>query len=360
MLLLIFLFLMVFAYAHPADTRQEAAHGLITIAAVGDIMMGSDYPTSRLPPKNGSALLREAKPYFLKAEIAMANLEGPLCLGGTPGKEPKEGKVYVFRTPPEFAANLKDAGISVVSLANNHALDFGNFGHSSTKKSLKDVGIAFSSKQGEIAEFVVSGTRVGIISLSFESPPRSIVYPAQALREIAEAAKNYDILILSIHAGAEGRKAMHITKGPEFFLDEPRGNIVRFAHDAIDRGAALVVAHGPHVPRAMETYKGRLIAYSLGNFCTYGGINVSRENGYAPLLTVQLDRTGAFVGGRIESFVQMPYQGPRHDPQRRAFHLIRDLTRADFSGGGLVFDEEGDFFPPQNNPGTYSLLRSAI
>lgn len=342
--LLLFLALMMCAHTPFSAAEQGSVKDHITIVAVGDIMMGSDYPTSRLPPNNGKDLLREAKPCFLKADIAMANLEGPLCKGGTPAKEPKEGEVYAFRTPPEFAANLKEAGISMVSLANNHALDFGQYCHSSAKKVLKDAGIAFSSKKGEIAEFVIRGISVGIISLSFGSPPRSIVYPAQTLREIAEAAKKYDILVLSIHAGAEGRKAMHITEGPEFFLNEPRGDLIRFAHDAIDRGAALVIAHGPHVPRAMEIYKGRLIAYSLGNFCTYGGINVSRENGYSPLLIVELDQTGVFVGGRIESFTQKPHQGLQSDTQKRAFRLIKELTRSDFLDSGLIFNEEGDFF----------------
>lgn len=346
MRLLLFTLLLIFFHALPVKAEQGGVKNRIAIAAVGDIMMGSDYPVSRLPPDSGRKLLRDAKPYFIDADIAMANLEGTLCKGGIPAKVLKEGTCYAFRMPPEAAAVLKEAGIRMVSLANNHALDFGQYGHSSTKNVLKNAGITFSSKQGETAVFDIRGTSVGIISLSFGSPPRSIVYPAQALKEIEEEAKKYDILALSIHAGAEGRKAMHVTKGPEYFLDEPRGDLRSFAHNAIDRGAALVIAHGPHVPRALEIYKGRLIAYSLGNFCTYGGINISRENGYAPLLLVEIDRTGAFVKGRIESFIQKPYQGPQRDPQRRAFRLIKELTRFDFPDNRLVFNEEGDFFLP--------------
>ncbi len=331
--------------------------GHITIAAVGDVMMGSDYPEPHLPPKGGRELLRHAKPYFRKADIAMANLEGPLSTGGTPSKVPKEGKSYAFRTPPEFADNLKDAGISMVSLANNHAYDFGQSGHSSTRKALREAGIAFSGKQGDIAEFDIRGIRVGIIALSFGRAPRSIVYPAQALSEIAEAAKSYDILILSIHAGAEGRQAMHVGNGTEIFMNEPRGDLVRFAHDAVDRGTALVIAHGPHVPRAMEVYKGRLIAYSLGNFCTYGGINVSRENGYAPRLLAEIDRTGAFRGGKLLSFIQRPLQGPQPDPQQRALDLIRELTRHDFPDSGLFFSREGDIAAVPSGRTAKSLIR---
>lgn len=317
----------------------------ITIAAVGDVMMGSDFPEPLLPPEGGQGLLRDAKAFFQRADISMANLEGPLCDGGNPAKPPKAGVTYLFRMPPGLATNLKDAGIGMVSLANNHALDFGLTGQQKTKTVLRDRGVKFSSKKGEIAEFDIRGTRVGIIALSFGSAPRSIVYPKQALAEVAEASKKYDVLVLTVHAGAEGRRAIHVKEGDEYFLETPRGNLVRFAHDAIERGADLVIAHGPHVPRGMELYRGRLIAYSLGNFCTYGGINVSRENGYAPLLFAKLDSTGAFTGGKIVSFLQKPLRGPRLDSQKRAFNLIRRLSKSDFPDNGLSFTDGGEFYP---------------
>ncbi|HJV35916.1 CapA family protein, partial [Geomonas sp.] len=160
--------------------------------------------------------------------------------------------------------------------------------------------------------------------------------------EIERLSARYDILVLSIHWGAEGRGALHVTPGMETFLGEQRGDLHRFAHDAIDRGAALVISHGPHVPRALELYKGHLIAYSLGNFATYGGINVAGENGYAPLLTVQLAADGSFQGGSIRSFRQAPYCGPRLDPQRHALHLMQRLTAEDFPGSGLAFGETGE------------------
>lgn len=341
----IFLFALVFAQISPIGAAGSSAPGNLTIAAVGDVMMGSDFPEPLLPPDKGKGLLRDAKSFLQQADIAMANLEGPMCDGGSPAKQPKPGVTYLFRVPPEFAANLKGAGVNMVSLANNHALDFGLSCHQKTKTVLKDAGITFSSKKGEVAEFDIRGSRVGIISLSFGSPPRSIVYPKQALAEVAQASKRYDVLIITVHAGAEGRQAMHVREGDEYFLETPRGNLVRFAHDAIDNGADLVIAHGPHVPRGMELYRGRLIAYSLGNFCTYGGINVSRENGYAPLLLVNLGHKGVFTGGRIVSFLQKPLRGPRLDPRQRAFSLIRRLTKSDFPDSGLSYTDKGEFFP---------------
>jgi len=305
-------------------------------------MMGSDYPTARLPGKGGRNLLSWAAPVFRAADIAMANLEGPLLEGGEPAKVAAEGRSYVFRTPPSYAINLKEAGISMVSLANNHALDFGRPGMLSTKRALAKAGVAFSSKGGEIAEFQVRGVRVGILSLSFGAPPRSIVHPAEALKEIEQAARNYDILILSIHAGAEGRDALHVVPGMERYLDEPRGDLYRFAHDAIKRGAALVVAHGPHVPRALELYRGRLIAYSLGNFATYSGVSIADESGYAPILSVQLAPDGSFQKGAIRSFVQKPGAGPIPDRRSRALKLIRRLSAEDFPDSPLSFGAGGE------------------
>lgn len=320
----------------PAHAAQP-----VTVAAVGDVMMGSDFPTPRLPRRGGRDLLAAAAPLFKRADLALANLEGPLCSGQTPDKEPLPGRRYLFRTPPSYAANLKHAGISMVSLANNHALDFGRSGLASTKKVLAEAGVAYSSKGGEIAEFSVRGVSVGVISLSYGNPPRSIVFPARPLQEISRAAARYDILILSIHAGAEGRGALHLKAGMERFLDEPRGDLVRFAHDAIDRGADLILAHGPHVPRALELHRGRLIAYSLGNFATYGGVSVTGESGYAPLLTVQLGPDGSFLEGSVASFRQRPMTPPAPDPQRRALRLMRRLSAEDFPDSPLRFDELG-------------------
>jgi poly-gamma-glutamate capsule biosynthesis protein CapA/YwtB (metallophosphatase superfamily) len=318
------------------------AAGGISVAAVGDIMMGSDFTSPRLPRQGGRHLLEQAAPFFQEADLALANLEGPLMDGGESRKEPAEGRRYVFRTPTSYAGNLKAAGLSAVSLANNHALDFGRTGLNSTKNALKQAGVAFSSKDGEIAEFTVRGLRVGVIALTFGAPPRSIVHPGKALEEIARVAGSYDILILSIHAGAEGRDVLHVSPGMETFLDEPRGDLVTFSHHAIERGADLVLAHGPHVPRALELYRGRLIAYSLGNFATYGGVSVVGESGYAPLLTVQLAGNGAFERATLRSFVQRYLTGPQPDPKQRALKLVRRLSAQDFPDSPLAFGPGGE------------------
>jgi len=322
----------------------------ITVAAVGDIMMGTDYPSPKLPKKDGRLLFEEAKGILRKADIVFGNLEGPLTEGGSPARKAKDGESYLFRTPPVFVKNLVDAGFNVVSLANNHAGDFGYQGMSSTKKVLNGAGIKVSSKAGEVAEFEINGLSIGLIALSFGPPPRSILYPEKALEEIGLLSQKYDLLILSIHGGKEGETALRTENEFEYFLDEPRGNLVQFAHEAIERGADLILAHGPHVPRAIEIYRDRLIAYSLGNFCTYRGMSLDKEKGYAPLLRVELGRNGEFVKGKIFSFIQLPPGSPKKDEEERAWTLIKKLSQEDFPESSPLFGASETILPREKAP----------
>jgi len=318
---------------------------VVTVAAVGDIVMGTDFPDSRLPPDDGGFLLAEAAAIFRQADISFGNLEAPLCDGGVCTKDIAQSNTFAFRTPTRLVKNLKEAHLRVVSLANNHAYDFGLTGLNSTKKTLAAAGIKFSSKDGQVAEFQVKGVRVGVIALAFGEPPRSIAFPQEALKEIQELSRKYDILVVSIHGGAEGSRALHVNNQTEIFLGENRGNLVSFAHRAIDRGAALVLGHGPHVPRALEVYKGRLIAYSLGNFATYKCMNLAGAGGYAPLLAVELDQQGRFLQGRIHSFIQYPPGEPKKDEQHQALILMRDLSLQDFPATSPLILRSGLVLP---------------
>jgi Bacterial capsule synthesis protein PGA_cap len=317
----------------------------VTLAAVGDIMLGSDFPTPQLPPEDGRGLFDEVRDLFHQTDVSFGNLEGTLCDDGMCAKNTESVNVYSFRTPTRFARTLKDAHFNVLSLANNHSLDFGYIGKLTTKQALKDEGIKFSSKDGELAEFKVRGVRLGLIAVSFGPRPRSIVYPNEVLREIEFLARKYDILLISVHGGKEGKSALRIQDETEYFLDENRGNLVRFARSAIDRGADLVLGHGPHVPRALEVYKGRLIAYSLGNFCTYKGMNLDDERGYAPLLWTELGPAGEFLRGRIHSFVQDRPGGPKRDKQQRALGLIKTLSLKDFPASSPLITASGEVLP---------------
>jgi poly-gamma-glutamate capsule biosynthesis protein CapA/YwtB (metallophosphatase superfamily) len=349
-LILLFFLILPLSGEISANEEPSGASSVITVAAVGDIMMGTDYPLPKLPQKDGRLLFEESKGFLRKADIVFGNLEGPLCEGGIPAKKVKDRESYVFRTPPRYVKNLVDAGFNVVSLANNHAGDFGEKGMSSTKKVLDAAGIKYSSKAGEVAEFEVNGLKMGLVSFSFGPPPRSIVYPEKALEEVDLLSKKYDLLILSIHGGKEGGTALRTENEFEYFLDEPRGNLIQFAHEAIERGADLILAHGPHVPRAVEIYQDRLIAYSLGNFCTYRGMSLDKEMGYAPLLWVELGRNGEFVRGRIFSFIQFPPGVPKRDGEERVWALIKKLSQEDFPETSPFFAASETILPREKNP----------
>jgi len=157
--------------------------------------------------------------------------------------------------------------------------------------------------------------------------------------------RRHDIVLVSFHGGAEGEAALHLPFAEEHYYGERRGDVVAFARRAVEAGADLVIGHGPHVPRAMELYRGRLIAYSLGNFATYQGMSVSGRKGLAPLLEARLDSRGRFIEGRIHSFVQQRPQGPVRDTQQRAAQLIARLSQQDFPRASLAFDPRGHLYP---------------
>ena len=337
--------LILFVPALAADQPGKQEPARVTVAAVGDIMLGTDFPTPRLPPEDGRPLFDEVRDLFHRADVSFGNLEGTLCDGGLCVKNVDSPNVYAFRTPTRFARTLQDAHLKVVSLANNHSMDFGYTGKRATKEALREAGIQYSGTDGEVAEFTVGGAKVGLIAVSFGPPPRSLARPLEVLREIESLAKKYDILVVSVHGGREGRSALHTRNETEYFLGENRGNLVRFARKAVDRGADLVLGHGPHVPRALELHKGRLIAYSLGNFCTYKGMSLKGASGYAPLLWVELGPTGEFFRGKIYSFIQQRPGGPRQDAQQRALSLIKTLSLEDFPVSSPLITSSGEVLP---------------
>jgi poly-gamma-glutamate capsule biosynthesis protein CapA/YwtB (metallophosphatase superfamily) len=160
-------------------------------------------------------------------------------------------------------------------------------------------------------------------------------------KEIQKLNELCDVIIVSFHGGAEGFDAMHVNNEPEVFYGEERGNVVEFARTAIDAGADIVVGHGPHVPRAVDLYKNKFIAYSLGNFCNYKKFNLNNERGYAPVLKLTVNDRGDFLMGEIISAIQYYPGGPVLDNKRRAQKLIEKLTNSDFPDTQLMFYPDG-------------------
>ncbi len=333
---------------------------VVTIAAAGDIMMGSNYPHDGLPPDGGAGLFAAVAPILRSADIAFGNLEGTLTRTGSSTKDISTGRAYAFRTPPDYAVHLQAAGFDVMSLANNHIGDFGLEGVAATEAALVGHGIGFASKRGEVPVLHVRGVSIGFIGADTYGASRNIVDPAPLLAEIAGVAATVDILVISVHAGAEGAGALHIRDAVETFHGENRGNLVAFSRDAVEAGADLVLGHGPHVPRGMEIHQGRLIAYSLGNFCNYRGFNLTGPMGLAPLLDVRLAADGRLLGGTVHSFRQTPPGGPVADPDGAAAGLIASLSREDFPASAPLFHADGRFAPPPQETPLVALPAEVI
>jgi hypothetical protein len=312
---------------------------------VGDIMMGSTYPQNHLPPDNGKELFTHVDSIIKNAHLSLGNLEGTLLTGGICTKRVQQGKTYAFRTPPDFAQHLADAGFDFMNLANNHMNDFGQGGIESTIESLEDVGIQSGGPHGKIGKFTIDSMTVAIVCFATSPGTNIILHIEEAQKIVAEQARQYDIVIVSFHGGKEGLSALHTKDTMEYFFGSPRGNVVSFSRAVIDSGADLVWGHGPHVPRALEIYKDRLIAYSCGNFCTWG-FNTSGELGYAPILHVVLDSTGAFKHGMIISAIQNPFL--EIDMQHSAAQLIKKLSSEDFPDSSPHITDAGVVLPRQN------------
>ena len=317
-------------------------HPGLTLAAVGDIMLGTDFPENILPDDDGLSFLDAVTPILSAPDVTFGNLEGVLQDGGEPVKQCKDKRIcFLFRTPTRYATYLKLAGFDVMSLANNHARDFGEEGRSSTMAALDAAGIHHSGREGTVASFIANGRRIAMVAFAPNVGSNSLNDPQIGLPLVTELAAKHDIVIVSFHGGAEGNGAEVLPFAREIFAGEDRGNVVEFAHAMIDAGADIVLGSGPHVARPVELYRDRLIAYSLGNFATYYGISVEGIRGIAPILLATLDDEGRFVTGRIEPTIQIRPAGPAPDPAKGVIKLLQTLTTTAFPDGRLKIGDDG-------------------
>ena len=352
-----------------ADTQTSSGEP-ITIAAVGDIMLGStSINETFLPPNDGQDMLKDVTPILSAADIAFGNLEGPIVDGGetekckppkpveptpTPAQEPVETaearketkpiRCFAFKTPTRYGNHLKAAGFDVLSLANNHAFDFGEHGRTSTRRVLDELGIkhAGSDKSKHSTAYLdVKGQKVAFIGFAHNAIVPNVNDLTTARQLVAAAAKKADIVVVSFHGGAEGAAAERVPKKLEIFAGEKRGNLPLFARTVIDAGADLVLGHGPHVLRGIEIYKGRLIAYSMGNFATYGMFSLKGPTALTAIFEISLADDGKFLGGKIHAAKQVGRGIPVLDPDGEAIKKLRYLSKADFGAAAPIIADDG-------------------
>ena len=326
-----------------ASEPERSMPDTLTIAMTGDIMMGTTFPSVMLPANDGKNLFRDVKDLLVNADLAVGNLEGALCDGGQSTKKVSNVS-YAFRMPTRFAPLLKDAGFDFLSMANNHANDFGTEGIESTERCLKEQDIRFSGIAGRVRSAVVerNGVRYGLCAFGHNGYTMKHNDLSLVKDVIDELRQQSDIVVVSFHGGAEGQSYSHLPQGREIFLNEDRGSLREFAHFCIDNGADVVYGHGPHVVRCVEVYQGRFIAYSLGNFCTPYGISLKGISGYAPVVTIQIGNDGRFLGGKIHSFIQQRGLGPRKDETNAVPRQMKMLSDADVPQSMARIDNKGN------------------
>lgn len=252
----------------PASAPASTSSNDLVISAVGDIMldassrpiisgMGYDYPFVKV------------RQFFNGSQIVFGNLEGPLTDRGTPETDKK----FVFHSPPaKVSTALKHAGFSVVSLANNHTLDYGAEGLAQTVEALDAIGIQHIGAGANLtasrkpALFDIDGRKIAFLAYSITLPDNfyaeknkagtAFAHEDQVQEDIIAARKQADIVLVSFHWGQEGKTQL-------------REYQTRIGHLAIDSGASVVIGHHPHILQGIERYKDGLILYSMGNF-TFG------------------------------------------------------------------------------------------
>lgn len=304
------------------------------IVGVGDMMLGTNYPSkSFLPPNDGKGLLVDVLDHLQNADVTFGNLEGTLFDEGGKPKTCKDSTIcYVFRTPSKYVNRYVEAGFDLLSIANNHSGDFGAEGRTKTKAVLDEAEIRYAglASTDETIIFEKDSVRYGLAAFAPNGGTCDIRNLLKAKQIVEKLQLECDVVIVSFHGGAEGPTHQHVPKATEEFYGENRGDVYKFAHAVIDAGADIVFGHGPHVTRAVELYNDRFIAYSMGNFCTYGRFNLNGPAGFAPIIKLEINKNGEFLGGEIVPIYQQKTHGPKIDAQRRAIKTIIELTKADF------------------------------
>jgi poly-gamma-glutamate capsule biosynthesis protein CapA/YwtB (metallophosphatase superfamily) len=323
---------------------------VLTLKAVGDIIPGTNFPADRLPDSDGQFLFNDVKPFLGEADIVFGNFESTLTDYPYAAKDISQGMTFAFRTPPAYAKLLRQAGFNMLNIANNHSLDFSDQGLADTIANIEQAGMKVVGKKGDIAYMTVNNIPVAFIGFGFLDGQNSITDLATAGALVREAKKQAKIVVVSAHAGAEGTDAVHTSDQTEFFFGENRGNLVSFAHSMIDQGADLFLGHGPHVPRSLELYKSKLIAYSLGNFMGYRTLSTDGTLGDSLILQVQLNAQGNFTSGRIIPIALDANGVPRLDDYFNSVVLIRNLIETDFPTTPLLIDDKGFILKNEAQP----------
>jgi hypothetical protein len=327
------------AASHPSGSPGASQQPVVQKTAatfsltwVGDMTFGSP---GAWPAAGTGSLVAGLKPY-LQSDLTVGNLES--ALGDLPMSKcsPGEADCYQFEAPVSTAQDLKADGFSAVNVANNHTLDAGQPGITSTNNALAAAGLQYAGRPGQITYLTRNGIKIALLGFApWPYDANALDIPAaEAL--VRQARQHAQVVIVMEHLGGEGDGYRHVVAGEEYFLDQDRGNSIAFTHGVIDAGADLVMGSGPHVLRGFQWYKGHLIAYSLGNFCGFNTLGLDQYTSVSGMLHVTLNAEGQFVKGSVTPLQLVSPGIPQVDPDRTAISYINTLSQDDFSGNGAV------------------------
>jgi poly-gamma-glutamate capsule biosynthesis protein CapA/YwtB (metallophosphatase superfamily) len=328
---------LVAAIAAPAWVAPPAA--AVTIAWGGDVTLGSSYGQ---PPARGWPQLAPVARVLRSADLAAVNYEGTFAPGGA-SKCGGSGRdnCFAFQAPRANAGTLARAGVDIVNLANNHAFDFGPAGYRGTRAALDRARVRATGAPGEIRVLRADGVKVAFVGFSSYPWSAPLNDPGRMTRLVRAAGRRADIAVVFFHGGAEGSDKLRVPYRREYAFGEDRGHLRQFARRAVRAGADLVLGSGPHVLRGMQRYRGRLIAYSLGNLTGWKNFSTAGTLSYSAVLTAELGPRGVLAGGRVTSLRLNGIGVPRIDRTNGAARLMRRLSRSDFGRTGVWFTRRG-------------------
>lgn len=323
--------------------NSESERKAISLIAVGDLMMGGS-ALSVIKKKGPDYSFALTQSIFHSADIAIANLEAPFTLSGK-----AFDKTFTFRVPPSYAHGIVNAGFDVLTLANNHILDYGPEGLFSTLKILDSLKIAHCGAGRNLEEadrgtiLQREGWKVGFLAYSLTYPSAfwatlkrcGTAYPniKRLKNRIQSLKKETDLVVVSFHWGGE-------------LKTHPKPYQRFYAHQAVKWGADLVIGHHPHVLQGLELYQGRLIAYSLGNF-VFG--SYSRNSRESIILKIRFDRKGFLLAEMIPISVynfEIQFQPrPLKGKFRQKVILTLNNISVGLNGGKQVVGETGIILP---------------
>jgi Bacterial capsule synthesis protein PGA_cap len=339
--------------ASSAAPRTERAVGTtsgraaFTLSATGDVIMAN--APGGLPPRDGAGFF-DSVTSALASDLAMGNLEQPLTddTGVSKCGSPARPGCHAFRSPPSYARHLREGGYQLLNTANNHSRDYGPAGFRSTVRALEAAGLRYTGVADQITVVEVRGVKVAVLGFSPYAGANSLLDLDHARAVVRAARRQADVVVVQAHMGGEGAGMGHVKPGDEIFLGENRGDAIAFTHAVVDAGADLVIGHGPHVLRGMQFYKGRLIAYSLGNFAG-GGHTLSKDGvlKYAGVLRVSLTADGRWAGGRfLSTYLDAAGLPTRDSAHERGRALVAQLSAADFGDTAARIGADGTISPP--------------